>query len=197
MSHYVTSFKSNTFRVKHPNAFEELCSLYGITKEDKCITRDDNAFMVYDYDFIPYRPLDEEQENTKIPDFIEMVGENLLEGEVAIFYEVGNTKLAEIYGRSIAINWKGETVSVDIENDIISKAKEIGYKKEFFTPAEKYRYINKARCCPLCESLYIDAKTVEHMDATLTEEVVCEKCGAEWIDYYELFNTDIVSKGEE
>ena len=56
---------------------------------------------------------------------LEQLAEHLVNDEVAIFMEIGYEKLRYLTGRSFAVNSKGETKIIDI-NDIYEQAKELG-----------------------------------------------------------------------
>jgi hypothetical protein len=58
-------------------------------------------------------------------EFVPELAKHLAEGEVAVLMEAGHEKLCYLTGFATAVNWKGDTVSVDI-NDIYEKAKALG-----------------------------------------------------------------------
>lgn len=69
--------------------------------------------------------LEEDQTVPDLPDSLHMiVSRHLVEGEVAIFVEVGVEKLRYLGGVAVAVNDRGETRRVDLD-DIVELAKEI------------------------------------------------------------------------
>lgn len=69
--------------------------------------------------------LEEDQPVPDLPDSLHMiVSRHLVEGEVAIFVEVGVEKLRYLGGVAVAVNDRGETRRVDLD-DIVELAKEI------------------------------------------------------------------------
>lgn len=56
---------------------------------------------------------------------IDIVARHLIDGDVAVFQEVGSEKMRYVGGVSVAVNSKGETVRVDLD-DIYEKAKALG-----------------------------------------------------------------------
>jgi hypothetical protein len=69
----------------------------------------------------PTWAFDEDDEEYEF-DFFHEISQFLAPGEVAIFQEVGAEKLRYLFGQSIAVNHKGEILSVDL-NDIVDKVK--------------------------------------------------------------------------
>ena len=59
-------------------------------------------------------------------DIIDAVADHLLDGEVAVFQEVGAEKLRYVSGWSIAINSEGERLSVDLD-EIYQKIEAAGW----------------------------------------------------------------------
>lgn len=122
MANYDAKCRTNYFRVKDPDAFRELLkrlSDIGIECQD-----DERGFVLL-CDEGPWPQSMEDPDTGEDVDFdvVDFVSEHLPDGEVAIFQEAGGEKLCYLTGFSIAVNSKGERLSVDM-NDIMRLVKE-------------------------------------------------------------------------
>lgn len=124
MANYYGNSRSNYFKVKDVDKFKEFLNLM----YDMEFINDSNGrvgFLVTgEGGSIPCEIWDKENdEYTYDFDFDKLLAQHLQDGEVAIYQEVGAEKLRYLVGYSVAVNSKGETAIVNI-NDIYSIAKE-------------------------------------------------------------------------
>lgn len=124
MANYYGSARSNYFRVKDLAALKEWCAKYKIqVHEDEGRAgyvallpgdyTDDGTFPSYDHDT---------EEDFRIE---EKIQEFLAEGSVAVFMEAGAEKLRYITGHAIAVNSKGQMLTLTL-NDIYEMAAKLG-----------------------------------------------------------------------
>ena len=132
MANYYATARSNYFRVKDPQKFEEWCNEIGvqmITKEEKkkkgtivhcgfLCNGDDSGSMPY---YVYNQETGEERDIT----IEKELAEHLMDDEVAILMETGAEEMRYLTGYAIAINSKGETNSIGLE-DIYDMAKKLG-----------------------------------------------------------------------
>ncbi len=138
MSDWYGTSRSNYFKVKDLDKFKALCVRWGV----EFIAKDDASELVgflgqSEYGGLPSHII-EDPENSEAheldsDDFYEELAGQLKEGEVAVMIESGAQKHAYITGFAIAINSKGETMSLSLD-DIYDKAKALG---ENITKAER------------------------------------------------------------
>jgi hypothetical protein len=130
MSDWYGTSRSNYFRVKNLKKFKALCTRWGV----EFIEKDDAPGFVgflgrSEYGGLPSNITEEaelgEVRELDSDDFYKELAEHLKDGEVAVMMESGAQKHAYITGFAIAINSKGETVSISL-NDIYEKAKALG-----------------------------------------------------------------------
>ena len=122
MANYIATARSNYFRVKDKEKFEEWCWGLGLT----LIGEDDKlGFVVETNDGqIPAWRVGEDGDMDEV-DFGGELASHLVDGEVAIFIEVGAEKLRYVSGYAIAVNSKGETRQVFLM-DIYKAAGDLG-----------------------------------------------------------------------
>lgn len=121
MANYYAACRSNYFRVKSPAAFEDWCNSF----DSVVFERQDaeNMYMIYMDDadgcgWPTYRYPDDpgsEEEDTEL-DLTAELSEFLFEGQVAILEEIGSEKLRYLHGSSIAVNHRGETIEVNLND---------------------------------------------------------------------------------
>lgn len=114
MANYYGTGRSNYFRVKDREKFEEALAALPVTvvesRSDQSLIAlldgNDNGdgWIMYDY---------EAEEDV---DYVELVAPHLADGEVCIMAEVGTEKYRYLVGWAVAFNNKGVQVSVDLEN---------------------------------------------------------------------------------
>lgn len=126
MANYMSSCRSNYFKIGRPKEFMDWVSkLPDVVWEAKVSPDSPNDMygMIYvsnpDGAGWPTWFYDDEDDEQEL-DFFYEVSQFLAPGEVAVFQEVGAEKLRYLFGQSIAVNDKGEILTVSI-NDIFEK----------------------------------------------------------------------------
>jgi hypothetical protein len=122
MANYYSSSRSNYFKVKDTEKFKDFLdstrSLSFIEDKEGRV-----GFLVETEEGLPYYIYDEETGEESELDLAQELSQHLIDGEVAIYQEVGAEKLRYLVGYSVAVNSKGETITVNI-NDIYRIAQE-------------------------------------------------------------------------
>jgi hypothetical protein len=121
MANWYGKSRSNYFRVKDADAFKKvLKQMHGLT----IIEQEDNTFMLYvdgeNDGAWPYSKYVEDEHGNEEEidiDIAEEIFPHLVEGEVAIFLQIGSEKFRCLTGWAQAVNSKGEQEMVNI-NDI-------------------------------------------------------------------------------
>lgn len=123
MANYYGNSRSNYFKVKNKENFEEFIdSIEGL----ELINDNENRvgfLVVNESGSIPCERYNEENDEYVDIDFNQELAQHLQDGEVAIYQEVGAEKLRYLVGYSVAVNSKGEVATVNI-NDIYRIAQE-------------------------------------------------------------------------
>lgn len=115
MANWYGTARSNYFRVKDADKFKAWVeSIQGLGMWER--TNEPGLFGIYSDDgdsggWPSWRPDDPEYEEV---DLVGELVEHLAEGEVAILMEAGAEKLRYISGYAIAVNHKGEQISVSL-----------------------------------------------------------------------------------
>lgn len=99
---YMAKTRSNYFHVKDPAAFEQFCHQL----ELKLIHSGDKLGFVVDSieGGIAMISCDEETGEPVDIDFMELLAEHLVEGQVAVVIEIGSDKMRSLTGRALAVN---------------------------------------------------------------------------------------------
>lgn len=125
MANYYGHGRSNYIKVSDPEKFKELCEERGLTVIEQegggigCISEnEDGDINNFGYD-------DETGDEVERPDFMEEVAKILLDDEVFIWMSIGNEKMRYLSGYATAINNKGKTKSVNL-NNIYTLGKKLG-----------------------------------------------------------------------
>lgn len=131
MANYYGIGRSNYVRVTDEERFKALCderNLRVITDKKGLIgcmsDNEDGSFDGWEED--------ENEDMVQMPDFMDEVAEILKPNEVFVWMSTGNEKMRYLNGYALAINSKGKSVGVNL-NDIYKKAKKLGKN---ITPAE-------------------------------------------------------------
>jgi hypothetical protein len=133
MANYYGTSRSNYFRVKDIDAFREWCSdleLHMIEEPNDRV----GFYVENESGSLPCYRCYEDEDGEWVDedvDFEAELAEHLMPGHVAIVMEVGAEKARYLVGYAVAINSKGETRRVGID-DIYPLAGELG---EFVTEA--------------------------------------------------------------
>lgn len=130
MANYMSSCRSNFFKIGRPIEFMEWIQQFpDLVFDDKAASPDspqDMYGMLYvdnsDGASWPAWRWDEDDNEIEV-DFFHEFSEFLAPGEVAIFQEVGAEKLRYLVGYSVAVNDKGEILTLNM-NDIESMVQE-------------------------------------------------------------------------
>ena len=130
MANYYGFARSNYFKVKDDKAFENFCKKWELSH----ITDDDphdggsadlHGFLVENESGIPSAYLDKESGEHVEGHFYLDLAAHLVEGWVAIVREIGYEKLRYLIGYTVAVNAKGETRQVNLD-DIHDQAAALG-----------------------------------------------------------------------
>ena len=130
MANYYGVGKTNLFAVKDLDAFvkavEHIAVEVGASEQDG-----QTLVQLFDNDSngggFPYEFWNEEFGEHEEINWEAIFARHLVDGWVAIIYEVGNEKYRHLAGNATAFNSKGETRSIDI-HDITKLAEQIGSK---------------------------------------------------------------------
>jgi|LFRM01.1.fsa_nt_gb hypothetical protein len=120
MADYIAMIRSNYFQVKDPEKFESFCKNYGLTLF-RCEENEKMFYGFYAYESMPDYDAEKEEEI----DFPRELSKHLAEGDVAIIQEIGYEKMRYFVGYAVAVNSKGKTVTVSL-NEIYEHAKNLG-----------------------------------------------------------------------
>jgi len=125
MANYIATSRSNYFKVKDTEKFEDFCGEIGV----EMITQEDLVGFLCNLDdcgSLPSSIYNEETDDHDEIDLAQEVAKHLVKGEVAVFMESGHEKFRYVTGSASAVNWKGEEVFFNLE-DIYERAnKELG-----------------------------------------------------------------------
>ena len=123
MANYYATARSNYFAVKNEDAFRQWADLLGLkimepTHKDKAadgirrfaITPGDHT----DNGGWPDSHYDEETDELEDVDVQEQLAAHLADDEVAVLIQVGSEKLRYVDGSAVALNSRGESVSIDL-----------------------------------------------------------------------------------
>jgi hypothetical protein len=130
MANYYGVGKTNLFAVKDLDAFREEVEKFPIEVGAR---EQDGQTLVQLFDNDPdgagfaWSYWDSEQDDSVEIEWEEIFARHLVDGWVAIIYEVGNEKYRYLNGTAIAYNNKGEYRRIDI-HDITNLAEQIGSK---------------------------------------------------------------------
>lgn len=136
MANYYAAARSNYFKVKDADEFLKAMEL---VPNVEIHAGENGTFCILGEDpdgggwpaFI-YNEETDDYEDFDLPDY---VSQYLADDSVAIFMETGAEKLRYVVGYAVAVNNKGEQVTVSL-NDIYEMAAELTNKPEEITTAE-------------------------------------------------------------
>lgn len=113
MANYINYWRSNRFQVKDVDTF--LKDIEGVECE---VTNNGDSIVLSCSDsgtnWLYY--YDEESEDYIYPVWSEIAENNLIEGEVLVFMEIGFEKLRYFVGHAEAYSWKGEKVKCTLDD---------------------------------------------------------------------------------
>ncbi len=109
--------RSNYFAVKNKKKFKDFCKKWNA----ELITKSNNKKLVGfisndEYGALPSINLDEEGPESDFDSFVTELSTHLKEGQVAIMMESGAERARYISGLALAVNHKGETVNISLED---------------------------------------------------------------------------------
>lgn len=124
MANYYATSRTNTFRIKDPNAFKTWAEKTGIKVHERA---DGCGFVLFpdDMDGCGTFPSYDSDADSDI-DFADELSAHLAEGSVAVIVEAGAEKLRYIHGHAIAVDCKGRQVCVALDDIYDLAAKELG-----------------------------------------------------------------------
>lgn len=122
MANYDGYGRSNYVKVKDLDKFKELCNTYGLMFVDDGERVGFLADEGEPNSFVYGKEIGDEKE---LPYFLDEFAKLLEDEEVLIWMHVGHEKLRYLVGYTVAINNKGETHKIDI-NDIHEQALILG-----------------------------------------------------------------------
>jgi len=131
MSDWYGTSRSNYFMVKDVDKFKTLCARWGVEFIEKDAASGFVGFLgMSEYGGLPSCRLEKDKDTDEMieldsDDFYTELADQLKDGEVAVLMEAGAQKHAYITGFAMAINSKGENVSLSL-NEIYEKAKGLG-----------------------------------------------------------------------
>ena len=135
MANYGGYARSNYFRVRDASAFLGWVeTLPGVVARREDGDRDRFVLLVEDGDdggWPNWRYYEDGEDEEEIDLHAELAG-HLAEGEVAILEEVGAEKLRYLVGYAVAVNHRGETLSVSI-HEIYQKVRQAGWGNDVST----------------------------------------------------------------
>jgi hypothetical protein len=117
--------RSNYFRVKDRAEFDR--AMDGLEVEVHEHHSDPGLLCVFgndEYGAFPSNLIGPSDEDVEV-DVPLLIGQHLAEGSVAIFQEVGNEKRRYVTGWAVAVNSKGETANISLD-DIYDAARKLG-----------------------------------------------------------------------
>lgn len=121
MANYEGKGRSNYFKVKDIKKFKDFIEEFSdlsFVRQNECGLDGLVGFLVEcESGTLPVYRGDEDTREEEEIDFVSLLAEHLQEGQVAIIQQIGSEKLRYLSGTSIAVNSKGEALSVDL-NDI-------------------------------------------------------------------------------
>lgn len=129
MANYYASARSNYFRVKDAEAFKAWAESRNLEVWDRTEEKDGRFGICPlngDDGGWPNCFYDEDADEYVDFELAAELGEHLAEGEVAILSEVGAEKLRYLNAYAVAVNWKGETKYVHLDDAIMEEAKKLG-----------------------------------------------------------------------
>lgn len=131
MANYNAVARTNYFQVKDLAAFRQALAPFALEivakgHEGEPQAGELVAVLSNDEGGWPSSYYDEEMDDYLDVDLPIVIAEHLADGEVAIGVEVGFEKLRYLVGFAWAINSKGETRQVDLNDAIVEQAKQLG-----------------------------------------------------------------------
>lgn len=116
MSNYYERAKSNWFKVRDPDEFDDWIGELPV----KVITEQDSDYIMVlpedEYGGFPDDYYDDEWGEYVPVDFYRELGTRLAPGEVAVFMTIGNESRRYLAGTAVAVNSAGEIISISLDD---------------------------------------------------------------------------------
>ena len=126
MANYYANARSNYFRVKDPASFKETMAVYDVEVHENSNEANTFCLLAANADGAVWPSWVEGDRGEEVEiDFFEIVSSFLADEEVAIFMEAGAEKLRYIVGEAFAVNNKGDSQSVSLDQ-IYELARKLG-----------------------------------------------------------------------
>lgn len=122
MANYYEKARTNYFKVKDADAFQKY--LENFNSIDLVVQEKTGKYaLIFDEEVgVPTSYYDENDEDVEV-DFIDDVSKHLTDDSILVLQAIGNEKMRYLTGYAIAVNSKGEQVTVSIDS-IYKMAKE-------------------------------------------------------------------------
>lgn len=131
MANYYGFARTNYFHVKDLAAFRAALAplpieIVGKGHENEPQAGEPVALLSRDDAGWPSAYWDEEADTDVEVDLPDVIAQHLVDGDVAVAMEIGYEKLRYLIGYGWAVNSKGETRAVNLEDSILELAKQLG-----------------------------------------------------------------------
>jgi len=115
MANYYEKARTNYFKVKDAAAFQKYLDLFGSI--DLAVNEKTGQYaLIFDEaSGVPSFYLNDDDEDIEV-DFIDDVSKHLTDDSILVLQAIGNEKMRYLTGYAVAVNNKGESVSISIDN---------------------------------------------------------------------------------
>ena len=115
MANYYEKARTNYFKVKDAAAFQKYLDLFGSI--DLVVNEKTGQYaLIFDEaSGVPSFYLNDDDEDIEV-DFIDDVSKHLTDDSILVLQAIGNEKMRYLTGYAVAVNNKGESVSISIDN---------------------------------------------------------------------------------
>ena len=115
MANYYEKARSNYFKVKDAAKFQKYLDLFGSI--DLVVNEKTGQYaLIFDEaSGVPSFYLNDDDEDIEV-DFIDDVSKHLTDDSILVLQAIGNEKMRYLTGYAVAVNNKGESVSISIDN---------------------------------------------------------------------------------
>lgn len=127
MANYVAKVRTNYFKVKDADAWQAFCDRFELTN----IVDNQNGEQLHGFmdntlgNGIPHLVWDEKEQDHVEIDFLKEMAKHIEDGWVAVIVEIGSEKYRYLLGFAVAVNSKGESRQVTLD-EIGERAKGLG-----------------------------------------------------------------------
>jgi len=115
MANYYEKARTNYFKVKDAAKFQKYLDLFGSI--DLVVNEKTGQYaLIFDEaSGVPSFYLNDDDEDIEV-DFIDDVSKHLTDDSILVLQAIGNEKMRYLTGYAVAVNNKGESVSISIDN---------------------------------------------------------------------------------